>query len=64
MTFEEFKRRAIEDAVEAVKNNSNFRTYFIYRVARPNYILREWEEEVIIKVMALSSRGKDVSFSS
>lgn len=63
MTFEEFNQRRIDDAVKAVFTNSSFSEYFIRRICNPSYSLREWEEEVVIQFMALSSSGQDGALS-
>ena len=50
MTFEEFKQRAIGDAIMAFRCNSNFKNCFVQRISMPGYVLREWEEQIIKQI--------------
>ena len=61
MTLLEFDRKVTYDAARAVLGGyrSGFKCDFMGRVSTPDYVLREWEEQVIAQILTLSSSVVD-----
>ena len=64
MTYEEFQRVQMENAFNAMLTDNNYKRSFIDRLSNPKHQIQEWEEEIVNRLMALSSsQAKDVSLS-
>lgn len=54
MTYKEFVAEQTEKAFRAILNDSDFKRDFMSRLSDPNHYVREWEEEIINRLMTLS----------